>query len=306
MPIRARLRIACTATCGSFAQAWTQMSPPEMAGSSVSPGKRGRSASAAGLRGGQPEPVLAGASRNSVGPKPTVRVSPAGGSPIASPVSSGGASEHAGGRADLAGVLARRSSGPRPRSSPGAVCDQLRPVLGDHVEGDEVQPVLGGRDDAGLVRAVERRPRRRPAPSCCRGLVGGAPDQGAADRGRAGDPGHAGAGEQRCARRRETVVLTASRPLLPGDDAGDLADRLGERVDRVGQALQLRLGELRCAASSRRRRGAWPAPPRRWRSASSICLTSAGSRCSSAGRSAATAACEPSRLAAKSHRSVCE
>ena len=47
-PMRTRLRTACTATCGSFAQAWMQMSPPERAGSSRSPwnagqvGQRGR------------------------------------------------------------------------------------------------------------------------------------------------------------------------------------------------------------------------------------------------------------------------
>ena len=47
-PIRASWRIACTATCGSLAQAWTHRSPSLRAGSRSSPGKCGRSARAAG------------------------------------------------------------------------------------------------------------------------------------------------------------------------------------------------------------------------------------------------------------------
>src|SRR3546814_14647683 len=48
LPILARLRIACTATCGSSAHAWTHRSPPPRAGSRLSPGNFGRSARAAG------------------------------------------------------------------------------------------------------------------------------------------------------------------------------------------------------------------------------------------------------------------
>ena len=53
-PIRARLRIACTATCGSFAHAWTQMSPPDRVGSQVVAGKCGRSARAVGRLAARP------------------------------------------------------------------------------------------------------------------------------------------------------------------------------------------------------------------------------------------------------------
>ena len=92
-PIRARLRIACTATCGSSAQAWMQRSPYERAGSSVSAGKCGSVRSAAGCRSARPNRSLPSSVRNSDGPKPKVIVSPLGGSPIASPVSSGGVLE---------------------------------------------------------------------------------------------------------------------------------------------------------------------------------------------------------------------
>jgi hypothetical protein len=49
-PIRARLRIAWKATCGSSEQAWTQTSPPDSAGSSSSRGSGGSGRSAAGAR----------------------------------------------------------------------------------------------------------------------------------------------------------------------------------------------------------------------------------------------------------------
>ena len=104
-PMRMRLRTACTATCGSFAQAWMQMSPPERAGSSRSPWNPGRSASAAGRRSGMPS-----LSKN-VLPKPIVTVSDDGGRSSASPVSAGGASGLCG-RAPFSAV-----SSPRARRS---------------------------------------------------------------------------------------------------------------------------------------------------------------------------------------------
>ncbi len=69
-PIRTRLRMACTATCGSFAHAWMQMSPPLRAGSRSSAGKRGRSISAGGRCSRGPN-----RSSNSEGPNPIVSVS---------------------------------------------------------------------------------------------------------------------------------------------------------------------------------------------------------------------------------------
>lgn len=101
-PIRARLRIACTATCGSSAHAWTHRSPPLRAGSRLSPGNFGRSTRASGLRSASEKrsarslfalsAVSAVSAVNRVGPKPMVSVSRDGWRPIASPVSSGGAS----------------------------------------------------------------------------------------------------------------------------------------------------------------------------------------------------------------------
>ena len=57
-PIRARLRMACTATCGSWAHAWTQRSPSLRAGSRLSAGKCGSSRRAAGWRSARPKRSL--------------------------------------------------------------------------------------------------------------------------------------------------------------------------------------------------------------------------------------------------------
>ena len=173
-PIRARLRIAWTATCGSSAQAWTQRSPPERAGSRTSAGKCGSVRSASGCRSAMPNRSRPSASRNSAGPNPNVTVSPLGGSPIASPVSSGGRSSGALDRPDLAGRRRRGSSARRPRSTAGAASTSCVAVVGGHVERREVQPVLGRGDDAGLVLAAEREGPRRGGRRCDRRLaVGG-------------------------------------------------------------------------------------------------------------------------------------
>ncbi len=87
-----RLRIACTATCGSSLHAWMQRSPPVSDSMRASPGKCGRSTRAAGRRDARPKRSTPSLVRNSVGPKPKVSVRPAGGRSRASPVSSGGAS----------------------------------------------------------------------------------------------------------------------------------------------------------------------------------------------------------------------
>jgi hypothetical protein len=89
--MRARLRIAWKATCGSSAHACTPMSPPPRAGSSSSPGSGGISASSGGrlvaILKRSPGPGVP----NRLGPKPKVMVSREGDSPTASPVSTGGA-----------------------------------------------------------------------------------------------------------------------------------------------------------------------------------------------------------------------
>ena len=92
------------------------------------------------------------ASSNSDGPRPKVIVSRAVCSPTASPVSCGGAFG-----SSLIGPAGSAGGHQRRRGRPGAqqVLDVLARV-GHDVEGREVQPVLRGRGDAGLARAVER------------------------------------------------------------------------------------------------------------------------------------------------------
>ena len=110
-PIRARLRIACTATWGSCAQAWMHRSPLLRPGSRLSAGKCGSSRSWAGRRSARPKRSFPSFS-NRVGPKPNVRVRPEALSPRASPVSSGGASYGAAtdSPTDLPAVIARAAS----------------------------------------------------------------------------------------------------------------------------------------------------------------------------------------------------
>ncbi len=90
--MRARLRTACTATCGSSAHACMQRSPPERAGESLSFGKSGSSVNDGGRRAAMPNRSTPSAVSNSVGPKPIVMLRRDADRPNASPVSSGGAS----------------------------------------------------------------------------------------------------------------------------------------------------------------------------------------------------------------------
>ena len=181
-PIRARLRTACTATCGSSEQAWMTMSPPERAGSSSSPMKlrqlRQRRAAAA------VSPGRTGSS-NSDGAEADVSVSGRGAAraprrcPAAAPPRP---------------ASTRRPAPPRRPAvirSAAAVhsCEQARSSsgsVGDDVERDEVQPVLRRRDDAGLVLprngttrvgGVRRRWPRREAAASGIGQPGGRPGE---------------------------------------------------------------------------------------------------------------------------------
>ena len=89
--MRLRLRIAWTATCGSSAHAWMHRSPSDSSGSRSSPRNAGSRSSTAGRRSAIPNRSTPSLS-NRVGPNPKVMVSPVAPRPIASPVSSGGAS----------------------------------------------------------------------------------------------------------------------------------------------------------------------------------------------------------------------
>ena len=155
--------MACTATCGSLAQACTQMSPPQRAGSIVSLGNFGRSRSGCGPLVGDAEAVLAVLDEER-------RAEPDG-------------------QRQLRRGQAERLTGVRRRrvrvEADGAVGDGLlaarhplghvRPFLqhrhdvvtavGGDVEGGEVHPVLRRGDDAGLAFAAERH-RPTAAPRC--------------------------------------------------------------------------------------------------------------------------------------------
>ncbi len=151
--MRLRLRIACTATCGSSAQAWMHRSPSERSGSRSSFRKAGSRSRPAGLRPSSPNRAS-----NSDGPNPNVMVRLLAGSPSASPVSSGGAS----------GDRRRRPS--RSRPVPASWRRRVRPIreqLGEivargarhHVVRREMQMLLHRGGDPHLVDAGCRVPR---------------------------------------------------------------------------------------------------------------------------------------------------
>src|SRR5690349_4486904 len=237
MPIRARLRIACTATCGSLAQACTHRSPPEMVGSSRSPGKCGRSASAGGRLSAMPKRSLPVASRNSVGPKPTVMVSPEGGSPSASPVSSGGAS----GMPPTAPISP--ASCPAVILAAAAVQSFSRLTSRSRSLVTTSNATKCNRSWAGVTMPAWCSPVNGTAPatacdSSANASLTTAPPTAAAPATPA-TPTPASA----MARRRDTLLSDIARSLLLRDDGGNLADGLRERVDRVGETLQVGLAE---------------------------------------------------------------
>ena len=150
-PIRARLRIACTATCGSWAQAWTHRSPLLRSGSRLSAGKCGSSRSCGGLAVREAEPVLAVLLEEG-------RAEPEGQGQAGGVQSEGlpgvggrGVVRRDGGLADrAAGRHLARGLGPALQQR-----DQLLAGVGGDVERGEVQPVLGGSGDPRLVSSVE-------------------------------------------------------------------------------------------------------------------------------------------------------
>ena len=153
-----RLRIACTATCGSCAHAWMHMSPPEIVRLEQVAGEERKRLEVRRAPVRDAEPVRPRASK-SVGPKPIVIVSPLGGRPSASPVSSGGGSR-------------APSTAPSPTLGPrSSRAAAHRPLLSSsmrssrspryEVERGEVQAVLDRRRRCRPGAAVERV-RRRP------------------------------------------------------------------------------------------------------------------------------------------------
>ena len=156
-PIRTRLRTACTATCGSLAQAWMQMSPPLRAGSRSSPTKPGQVLQRGGLAVGEAEPVVeqrraVADGDGEVGGVEVVGLTGVLGGAV------GAATDDAAGR--------RLGAGGHPLGGAGPGLEHVGeggPVLGDDVERDEVHPVLGRGDDPGLALAPERDRRASSA-----------------------------------------------------------------------------------------------------------------------------------------------
>ena len=159
--MRLRLRIACTATCGSSAHAWMHRSPSDAAGSRSSPRNAGSRSSSAGRCAAMPKRSTPSSS-NSVGPKPNVMVRLLAGRPSASPVSSGGAS----GEPPTAPVALTSSPWVIRAAAYVQSCSSEIEVVAvgarHHVERREVQVVLHRRRDArpgGRRRSRRRMPR---------------------------------------------------------------------------------------------------------------------------------------------------
>ncbi len=152
------------------------------------PGRGCRRGSAAGPSGRRAVGRRGRASRRTPGPKPNVIVSPAGGSPIASPVSSGGrsAAPSVGPTGPAPWPCIIRSAASVQAFSSG---DDLLARVGGQVERREVQPVLRRGDDAGLVGAAERVRTRLPVPDRRPGRPVGVVDGGVPHHVRARHPG---------------------------------------------------------------------------------------------------------------------
>ena len=162
--MRARLRTAWNATCGSSAQACTQRSPPERVRVELVARQRGRAVASERRPPRRRARSGLAAARTAPARSPNVIVSRAAGRPSASPVSSGGASAVAGRRPDR---TRPRSSAPRRRVQARSRSRSSLARSTVDVERREHQPVLRRRGDARLVLAVERdgRPRRAPGAS---------------------------------------------------------------------------------------------------------------------------------------------
>ena len=230
-PIRARLRIAWTATWGSSAQAWTQRSPYERPGSSSSAGKCGSVRSAVGWRPARPNRSVPSSSRNSDGPKPKVIVSPLGGRPSASPVSSGGR-------------LEGPSTGPiGPAGSPRVIRSAASVhLLSSSTSASRSVLVTSkaakcSRSWAGVTMPAWCAPRKAYDAAARRRLAGRALADPADDE-RTGHPGRGRAAAE------EATSGDSSGHGLRQHRRGELRQRLGEGVDRVGELLDLVGGEL--------------------------------------------------------------
>ena len=247
---RAKLRIAWNATCGSSAHACTPTSPSDRSGSSSSPAKAGRGASAAGRRSVSPN-----RRSNIEGPKPAVMVSRAGRSPTASPVSARGRRGVAGDAVDARTgrplVMSRRRDCPLRRSSSMSA----RRVVVRSKARKRADPGRASTMPAwwapsnGKVAGPVAATSTVPAPSGPRRRL--VPDEPAEGR-RTGDRGRRLRKRRRLIEGRadgsgpSRVSVIGSGSPSPGDELGrDLRQRLGQRVHRLGQGLDLGGGRVR-------------------------------------------------------------
>ena len=152
---RAKLRMTWKATCGSSAQAWTQMSPPLRSGSQRVAGQRAGSAQRGRALAGEPEPVVEQRRPEADGDGQLRR--PQARSP-----------RRCRSAAPAARSPPRRSAGPCV-SCAAAAAQVPSMVLTSSTSVDVTSNAANasrscaGRGDAGLVRSVERHDLRSPA-----------------------------------------------------------------------------------------------------------------------------------------------
>ena len=207
---RVMSRSACSTVSLCPALSWTTRSPPTCAGSSSSSGNVRIGVSLPGLPAASPY-----RSSNRVEPTPTVTVSPSGttfGPSV--PESDGGAPMPTGAGGPPV-VRNRARDGQRPHQ-----VGELAAPFGGGVERDDRGLLLRRGQDAGLVRAVERRlraaARSRPGPPPLRPGRGLGRAQGVTTRPAEGHAGHPGPdpGSQRPAQERPPPGLRGLRLLV--------------------------------------------------------------------------------------------
>ena len=291
-PMRARLRTAWKATCGSSAHACTQRSPPLRAGSSSSPGSAGRSRS--GCR------PLVGAARsassNSDGPEAegdrqprrrqaerlagVLRAAPSA-SPLAPPTGAPGRHPR-GGAGPVAQQLAQVAARTPSSTSKAAKCSRSCAGV--------AMPAWWrrGRRRSGRARRAPRRTRRRGR--------GRTPPPAAAAR-----PPTPRDAEQRAARRaRHRSRPTSARAGACESGSASASIDLRER-GAPGACASVGVGHEAVARRVRSQRARRPG-----RSAARSRSPARGPCRPAPGGSRRTPRCAPSTLAWKSSRSMCE
>ena len=313
-PIRARLRIACTATCGSSAHACTHRSPPLRAGSRLSPGKCGQVDQRLGPPVREAEPVLAllveegGAEADREGEPGRLEAERL----------AGVVRRRLGEAADraVADRVPLRSSAAAAASTPSAARSSSARSSVVTSKAAKCSRSWTAVAMPGLVRrrgtATAAPPSARPARRRRRCRIAAAVPPAAAAPSASPAPPQPSSARREGAVRGRRLVSVHHRAHCIGvphfdlcDGRGELGQRLGQRVDRVRQLLAVVLGDrvvgdeaVALVAVARRaacapRRTACPAP---WRAP--------GRSSAATGLSSSYDFSAPSTLALKSTRSV--